>query len=40
MIELRGDKQTVRQNRQKFDQNYLKYRLREFKDYIKERKFK
>lgn len=42
IIELRGDKQTVKENKtkQKYDKNFLNYRLREFKDYIKDKKFR
>lgn len=28
VIELQGDKQTIKQNKAKYDQNFLKYRLK------------
>lgn len=40
MVELKGDRQLVKQNKPKNNNNPLRYRLQEFKDYIRERKFK
>jgi 5'(3')-deoxyribonucleotidase len=35
VIELKGDRQMVKQNKPKNSNSFLKYRLQEFKDYIR-----